>query len=201
MVFNLTLDTDGGVVMICLLQAEVSIYIVAQTMPLLRILLLASSSESRIVLSVAEIPPSDKMDEEKQIRQRAAAVRAAREAPREDVEGLRTVQLPTGKIVAATSEEGRAHVASQKTTGEDSVGQVRRSIEISPNPTEKNVVTHPEQDGELEGFQPTTGQAGVAMTTEDPVHVLYKAMGLSKKAWSQSPPESPNAASSGPAQI
>lgn len=74
-------------------------------------------------------------------------------------ESVELVQLPSGKIVQANSEEGKAFKASQANEG----------------------VTIPQTQ-----LQQTTG-----FNMDDEVHRMWADMGLSRRAWSQSPSPPP----------
>ncbi|KUI73283.1 hypothetical protein VM1G_09111 [Cytospora mali] len=144
--------TYGAVTIYCIQQAEVAVFIIAQTIPVLRVLLNREpkSSQGDPVGSIAGFPLDSGADEGKSL-----AVETGREA------SIELVQLPSGKIVAADSEEGKEFKASAE---EENAGQAR--VVDSPGTPEQAV-------------------GGVA--NDDEVHRIWADMGLSRRAWSQSP--------------
>lgn len=97
-----------------LCQAEITVYIVAQTVPLLRVLSFKKKKTSRAsghsdtgrtTSVVAETGKGSKA----QAKQQAATVVASQLRQQPSVE---LVQLPSGKIVAADSEAGRRFQAA-----------------------------------------------------------------------------------------
>lgn len=141
-----------------LAQFEAAIYIIAQTVPLLRVLLTGSKDNSRNV-SVAEIDPNQKSKRKESVggAEKTAATLDAYQA-------VELVQIQSGKIVPANSEEGRALKALSPTT-ERAIGAVTASA-----PT-----------GAVPSSEINLGQV------DDDVHQLWLSMGLSKRAWSKSP--------------
>lgn len=108
-------NTDGAFMCYGLCQAEISVYIVAQTVPLLRVLSFkkkktAGSETATQVASVAELNPHP--------QGKARATTTTMISERQP--SIELVQLPGGKIVAADSEEGRQFQASQPRVAETS---------------------------------------------------------------------------------
>lgn len=138
-----------------LFQAEVAIYIIAQAIPLLRVFYLGQTKRSsRAAGSVQEAPPPSFVG--KKLTTRVTGGETIHEAD----ESIELVQLPSGKIVQANSEEGKAFKASRAGEGA-AVPQTQ--------------------------LQQTT--SGFSM--DDEVHRMWADMGLSRRAWSQSPSPPP----------
>lgn len=145
-----------------LLQVEVSIYIVAQTIPLLRVWLLGDSTrDSKAPDSPAGQTAPNGVDQ----KTPAPGLDSIQEV-RASIE---LVQLPSGKIVAADSEEGKALKSSQ---AGDKTG--------ASAPTAEPVITQP---------QAVHGGRGVDL--DDETHRIWADMGLSRRAWSKSPSPPP----------
>lgn len=137
-----------------LFQAEVGIYIIAQAIPLLRVFYLGrTKGSSRGAGSVQEVPPPSFVG--KKLTTRVTGGETIHEAD----ESIELVQLPSGKIVQANSEEGKAFKASQAKEG----------------------ATAPQTQ-----LQQTSG-----FNMDDEVHRMWADMGLSRRAWSQSPSPPP----------
>lgn len=161
---------DGAVTIWALLQAEVTIYVVAQTIPLLRVLFLSDSSrDSKPRGSTGGRTSPNRSDKEKHPAAGTDSVQEVRPS-------IELVQLPTGRIVPADSEEGRefrastSRVASPETPG---AGRETPASAISaPRPREEQ------------------GRAGVPQL-DDEVHRIWADMGLSRRAWSKSPSPPP----------
>lgn len=137
-----------------LFQAEVAIYIIAQAIPLLRVFYLGQTKRSsRAAGSVQEAPPPSFVG--KKLTTRVTGGETIHEAD----ESIELVQLPSGKIVQANSEEGKAFKASRPTDG----------------------ATIPQTQ-----LQQTSG-----FNMDDEVHRIWADMGLSRRAWSQSPSPPP----------
>lgn len=143
------------------MQAEITIYIAAQTMPLIRVMLQGRSSGTASARSRPAISPTSPSDKVKSpvtgmdnIQQASASVEL--------------VQLPSGRIVAATSEEGKAFKTSE---AERMISQPRAAQEPE--------ITTEANQRVSEG------------TVDDEVHRIWAEMGLSRKAWSQSPSPQP----------
>lgn len=115
-----------------------------------------SSPASRPVTSVAEPTYSRKG--------KGKSKAPAPELPSNAHEGVELVQLPTGKIVAASSEEAKAF-------------------------KESSGVSRPAEAAESTGAQGETREA--AQSFEDEVHKAWADMGLSTRAWSKSPTPEP----------
>lgn len=140
-----------------LFQAEVAIYIIAQAIPLLRVFYLGQTKRGRAAgsLAVQEAPPPSFVG--KKMTTRVTGGETIHEAD----ESIELVQLPSGKIVQANSEEGKAFKASRPNEG----------------------ATVP---------QTQLQQAG-GFNMDDEVHRIWADMGLSRRAWSQSPSPPPAA--------
>lgn len=101
-------------------------------------------------------------------------------------EVIELVQLPSGKIVRADSEEGKAHEQSK---------EGRTSLDIAPNPGQsesaeasKSAQAHAREEAKA----PVTPklaprQADSPEEVDDETHKLWADMGLSRRAWSLSP--------------
>lgn len=143
-------------------------YIVAQAIPLLRVLLTTGGGSKASSQASARVSP-----------------REVSEAKVPDEGGFALVQLPSGKIVPADSEEGKPHVQPSKQGQTDlNIAQLsdqtvesskstqiqtmaRASTLVTPQLTAQTVLADPEID--------------------DEVHRLWEDMGLSRRAWSKSP--------------
>lgn len=150
-----------------LAQSEVAIYIIAQTVPLLRVLLSQSSSQTHIARSIIEIDANNGGNMK---GKGPATGRETNCATPDPYEGVEMLQLPSGRIVTADSAEGEAFKASQPASGA-AAGATAPSA----------------GQGLSAQAQPPTGE-GSARVNDDKVHELWLSMGLSKRAWSQSPP-------------
>lgn len=101
-------------------------------------------------------------------------------------EVIELVQLPSGKIVRADSEEGKAHEQSK---------EGRTSLDIVPVPGQsesaeasKSAQAHAPEEAKA----PVTPklaprQADSPEEVDDETHKLWADMGLSRRAWSLSP--------------
>lgn len=147
-------SVDGVVASYCLIQAEAAVFIIAQTLPVIRVMFQSNTSSptSHPVTSVAEPTYSR--------RGKTKGKAPAPELPIGAHEGVELVQLPTGKIVAASSEEGRAFQES--------------SAESRPAETVESRSAH-------------VGTREAGPNFEDEVHKAWADMGLSTRAWSKSP--------------
>lgn len=139
-----------------LFQAEVGIYIVAQAIPLLRVFYLGQTNRSsRSAGSVQEATTPSFVG--KKMTTRVTGGETIHEAD----ESIELVQLPSGRIVQANSEEGKAFRASRPA----------------------QCVDVPE----------TQAQQASGFNMDDEVHRVWADMGLSRRAWSQSPSPPPAA--------
>lgn len=164
MTFSKNKNQDGIIAIYCLVQAEAATFIIAQTIPILRITLQKQSSSSRLVSSVAEPTYSRQGGgDSNNSNKNAARLGASMQDRHEDVE---LVQLPTGRIVAAASAEGIALRASQEEAA---------AAERSPV-TSKT----------LPPGEPQRSRARSTVDSEDGIHRLWAGMGLSKRVWSRS---------------
>lgn len=110
--------------------------------------------------SIAGVPLGNKIDEGN-----SPAIDAVRST------SIELVQLSSGKIVAADSEEGRAFKALGSAEG-DATGQTRAVASLSA---------------------PGQEHAPSEVTNDDEVHMIWADMGLSRRAWSRSPSPPPGA--------
>ncbi|POS76257.1 hypothetical protein DHEL01_v205350 [Diaporthe helianthi] len=148
--------TYGWVALVGLFQAEVAIYIIAQAIPLLRVFYLGrTKGSSRTSGSVHKAPPPSFVGKKMTTQVTGGETIHATD------ESIELVQLPSGKIVQANSEEGRAVRESQR--------------------NEENTVAQRQ-------VQQTT-----SFNMDDEVHRIWADMGLSRRAWSQSPSPPPAA--------
>lgn len=145
---SLTKTIDGIVACYCLIQAEAAVFIIAQTLPVIRVILLSggTSAPSRLVTSVIE--PTYGQDA------KGKATAPAPPPPPGAHDSIELVQLESGRIVAATSEEGKAFKASSQ----------------APQQAEASVAREPaaEQD-EISGAE---------RSFADEVHQTWADMGL-----------------------
>lgn len=143
------------------MQAEITIYIAAQTMPLIRVMLQGRSSSTSSARSRPAISPTNPSDKGKSPVNEMDNIQQARAS-------VELIQLPSGRIVAATSEEGKVFKTSeaQRTVGQPSESQEPGST-VEANPRVSGV------------------------TVDDEVHRIWAEMGLSRRAWSQSPSPQP----------
>lgn len=171
-----------------LCQAEITIYIVAQTIPLLRVLYLGKggsssraggSNHSRIATSTA----ADVSPGVKESSKGTAHATATLLAGREPSDKIELVQLSTGKIVAADSEEGRRFKLQLLASG----SQPRNKPEPSGFSRAGGAAVVSAGRGAALG----QGQSHDDPVDDDEVHRLWADMGLSRRAWSMSPETSP----------
>ncbi|KAJ0122661.1 hypothetical protein J7T55_003176 [Diaporthe amygdali] len=148
--------TYGWVALVGLFQAEVGIYIVAQAIPLLRVFYLGQTNRSsRSSGSIREAATPSFVG--KKMTTRVTGGETIHEAD----ESIELVQLPSGRIVQANSEEGKAFRASR-----------------------------PAQSADV---PETQAQQASGFNMDDEVHRVWADMGLSRRAWSQSPSPPPAA--------
>ncbi|ROW10146.1 hypothetical protein VMCG_01838 [Cytospora schulzeri] len=152
----------GAVTIWGLLQAEVTIYVVAQTIPLLRVLLLSDSSRD-------SKSPGSAAGRTSPNRSEKGRPPAGIDSIQEVRPSIELVQLPTGKIVSADSEEGQAFKSSQ--AGENT-GRATPATETAIS-------------------QPQLSQGGTGVSPDDETHRIWADMGLSRRAWSKSPSPPP----------
>lgn len=146
---------------------EVVIYIVAQTIPLLRVMFLGSAS-TRPGSIAAQTTGSKGKGKFKD----AKPGNSLEELPG-TYESHELVVLATGKVVLAGSEEGKAFQAAQ-----------------APKPTVAEA-TEP-TDGDSPTKIPDVSDNGMSsLALDDETHQLWAGMGLSRRAWSKSPTASP----------
>lgn len=158
---------DGSFVVFGLHQFEITIYVVAQTVPLLRVLYLGS--ESKVKANKKSPRPEGLVEESGMAGQ---LMKGKVTATRETVHDIELVQLTNGKIVARDSEEGKAFEKSQAAASK-SAGTAAAQV-TAEGLLVADVLEAPE------------GVAGAAIV-DDEVHKLWMDMGLTRRAWSQSP--------------
>ncbi|KAF3765049.1 hypothetical protein M406DRAFT_107000 [Cryphonectria parasitica EP155] len=144
--------TYGVIVFLCFLQAEAAVFIIAQSVPVIRILWHGSAAPS---------PRGTRQDESRKVTD-TKPVGAAIQGT---VRSIELVELPSGRIVAADSEEGRDFQGSQAAVGGEGV---------------KQVTEQPTGEVSMEGH-----------AAADEVHRLWADMGLSRRAYSTSPTPPP----------
>lgn len=151
----LTCRADGLVTLACVSQGEAAINIIAQCVPIIRVMLQGETAIRPLSLS----------------SNKPTVVSAARAA------SIELVVLPTGRVVAASSDEGRAFQIEHQQSAQASLEPASK-----PRPADAKEV-------------------GVEIVSEvsadDKVHKRWEEMGLSKRAWTKlpSPPDSPSRAS------
>ncbi|KAH8775235.1 hypothetical protein F5883DRAFT_518672 [Diaporthe sp. PMI_573] len=131
----------------------------SQTIPVIRVMLqsedasLRSSTSSRAVSTKSKTPKTSR--------------------PNEASGPVELIQLPSGRIVAADSDEGRASQSQEvpKDTG---------TRGVQP-PRDVTVTTPPQQEQRTR-------------RADDEVHRVWEEMGLSRRAWSKSPSPPPEGA-------
>lgn len=144
-------STDSAVVLACLYQAEAAVVIIAQTVPLIRVLFQGSKATS----VTAAIPQTAESEKGPAAGQSVLGT--------DDIE---LVELPTGRIVAAESEEGRAFQAAQAAAGTNTA----------------TAAGHEDETRERD-----VAREGSTIIVDDELHKMWADMGLSRRAWSTSP--------------
>lgn len=144
---------------------EIVVYIIAQTVPLLRVLWLGDSISRQD--SVVELRHGTAT------KSKTTPASASVDMLTGGHENMELVALPSGKIVRADSEEGRAFRASQP-PAEDTAAQPAANLE------ERTVA----DDGDGNRNKRSTTSA------DDHVHELWADMGLSRRVWSLPPSSS-----------
>lgn len=143
--------------MCCFHQAEAAVFIIAQTIPVIRVMFQSEYASHRSTASSRAVSTKSKTP-----RPNAA---------NEGSQPVELVQLPSGRIVAADSEEGRAA---------QSQGAIESKGALGLQPPDVTVTPPPQQDA----GQRTRGDG-------DEVHRIWEEMGLSRRAWSKSPSPPP----------
>ncbi|KAK7741780.1 hypothetical protein SLS53_004844 [Cytospora paraplurivora] len=166
--------TYGLIVITCLAQAEVAIYIIAQTLPILRVVIQGDVGRTRSVTGSGLNKDATSFR-----KAHKATARTALDTIEEVRQSIEVVQLPSGLIVPADSEEGRAFKSTHTTTDVEQI-----TPPSDRGPTGATAPSHPGQD-----------ESGI--TVDDEVHKLWSDMGLSRRAWSKSASPSPEGESSG----
>lgn len=136
-------------------------FIIAQTIPVIRVMFQSEDASLRSSTSSRAMSTKSKTTKTAM--------------PNEASRPVELVQLPSGRIVAADSEEGRASQSREvsKDTG-------TRGVQPLPDVT----VTSPPQH---EAAQRTR-------RGDEEVHRIWQEMGLSRRAWSKSPSPPPEGA-------
>lgn len=158
------------------MQGEAAVVIIAQTIPVIRVLLLpyvsSVDSNSRRASSLRETGTK-------------TANRSREGMPADPTESkarsIALVQLSSGKIVRSDSEEGRAFQNLGATAHEASA--------TTAEPSENLFTGAQDQD---EAAAPAGRDTA---DVDDEVHKIWQDMGLSKRAWSKSPSPPPGRAS------
>lgn len=145
--------TVSAVVLACLYQAEAAVVIIAQTVPLIRVLFQGSQA-SAVTAAVPQTAKGEKGP---------ATVQSIL-----GTDDLELVELPTGRIVAAESEEGKAFRAAQVAAGTATATAT--------------IAGHGHEIQEVD-----VAREGITTISEDELHKNWAAMGLSRRAWSTSP--------------
>lgn len=146
--------------MCCLHQAEAAVFIIAQTMPVIRVMFQSENASYRSSVS-----------------SRAASARSKTPklaALSEATQPVELVQLPSGRIVAANSDEGRAAQSQRAPDGEDARGVLPPDVTVTSSSRQET--------------RQSTHRGG------DEVHRIWEEMGLSRRAWSKSPSPTPEVA-------
>lgn len=139
-----------------LLQAEVAVYIIAQVIPLLRVMVLGEGSKaSERGMAVSGIASVRDLDKGKSPTSGTEGISEV---------GLELTQLSGGKIVPVDSEEARA----EREMLEAPKTEAPTSEANAPSPPSQEQVGGPQVD--------------------DEVHRKWSDMGLSRRAWSKTPP-------------
>lgn len=144
-----------------LMQAEITIYIAAQTMPLIRVMLQGRSSSTVSTRSRPAISPTSPSG-------KCKSPVIGLDNIQQSLPSVELVQLPSGRIVAATSEEGQAFKTSE-------AGRTVSQPRVAQGP------------GAATEANPRASEVAV----DDEVHRIWAEMGLSRRAWSQSPSPQP----------
>lgn len=168
----LTLPLADGVIAVgCAMQGEAAIFIVAQTIPVIRVLLQPGDSSSiRRISSSRQVTATKTKGDSG----------PAGAGPEDRVQSIALVQLSTGRIVPADSEEGRAF-QRQEEAG-------------ATAPEAAAPVEQPEQPASAESREAAVARdvpRGTMISVDDEVHKIWEEMGLSRRAWSKSPSPSP----------
>lgn len=147
-----------AIVIWALLQAEVAVYIIAQVIPLLRVMVLGEGSKASVRPEAVEKTSRARgLDKGKTA---AVGLGSITEV------GVELVQLPGGKIVPADSEEARAEFGTSQAPGTGEVASPEVAASAPPPP----------QEGGYRGPE-----------LDDEVHKKWSDMGLSRRAWSKTP--------------
>lgn len=168
------------------MQGEAAISIVAQTIPVIRVLLQpgGSSSASYNASSTRHGSQGRRTDAKTTTKGDGPAG-----AGGSRVQSIALVQLPTGRIVPANSEEGRAlardtaAAAAATATQQEEEAAAAGARDLPSEATDGHGVVSSDVD------------------EDDEVHRIWQEMGLSRRAYSKSPSPSPgprNAPALGP---
>lgn len=155
------------------MQGEAAISIVAQTIPVIRVLLQQgdSSSVGRAPSSRQPTAAKTKNDLGLEGPQTGAGAGDSK------TQSIALVQLPTGRIVPADSDEGRAYQREQQQQQQQTVLQSREEEVVEEQQQREDVIADAPRD--------------TLITIDDEVHKIWQEMGLSRRAWSKSPSPSP----------
>ncbi|KAL1849151.1 hypothetical protein Daus18300_013356 [Diaporthe australafricana] len=153
--------TYGVVAVCCFHQAEAAVFIIAQTIPVIRVMFQSDhASRTSATSSRAESTQTKK---------------PAPEAVGEVSQPVELVQLPSGRIVPADSEEGRASQTQRVSEGQKTRGVPPPDVTLAP----------PTRQESRQQSEPRS---------DDEVHRIWEEMGLSRRAWSKTPSPPPEGA-------
>ncbi|CAN8104693.1 unnamed protein product [Discula destructiva] len=167
--------TYGIIALGCTMQGEAAIVIIAQTIPVIRVLLWPYDSSN--AGSVSKRPSSLRSPDTKAADKPGEGVLA--DVTESKTRSIALVQLASGKIVRSDSEEGTAFQAQQASTQDP--------IETSGEAPEA-LSTGAQDDQPIAVGAPTGLETA---DVDDEVHKIWQEMGLSRRAWSKSPSTSP----------
>lgn len=160
------------------MQGEAAISIVAQTIPVIRVLLQPGGSSSYTASSTRRASRGRRMD--------AKTVTKGDDPAGADggrVQSIALVQLPTGRIVPANSEEGRALARDEAAAAAAVVTQEEEEAAAAAAAVGSRDVPPEATDGQ--------GEVPSDVDEDDEVHRIWQEMGLSRRAYSKSPSPSP----------
>lgn len=165
------------------MQGEAAISIVAQTIPVLRVLIQPGDSSAAASLRRRSSPSSRQATTTTANKTKGGGGDGDPAGPRGRVQSIALVQLPTGRIVPADSDEGRALQRQQEEEAAAATATATAPPEAVAPPVEQ-LAARAEDREEAVGREVPRG----TMTTiDDEVHKIWEEMGLSRRAWSKSP--------------
>lgn len=135
-----------------------AVYIIAQVIPLLRVMILGEGSKASVrPVDAAKASGVREIDKGKSPATGLGGITEV---------GVELIQLPSGKIVPADSEEARA--------SQEASSQAPRTDPIDASPEEAASAPPPQEE-----------HGGPDL--DDEVHRKWSDMGLSRRAWSKTP--------------